>query len=93
MSRDYRRKPPVKDGRIGQCPLCGKVRFRSRKAAKDFIRENHPGHHLRPYECEDEDGNLTGYWHYGHLPALVIQRGASKPSSQHRVHLHQRRTA
>lgn len=52
---------------IGDCPLCGKLRYTSKKNAKATAKEQHPTEHLSVYPC----GN---YWHLGHLP-YSVQRG------------------
>lgn len=56
---------------MGVCPECGKVRYATRKRARDVARTVFPGdHHLSPYRCGD-------YWHIGNLPRAVV-RGADR---------------
>ena len=52
---------------VGECPLDGKLRFLSRKAARAWMRKTHPGESMTVYECET-------YFHYGHAP-YVVTRG------------------
>lgn len=52
----------------GTCP-CGKLRYPSRRAAKDAARrmrgQGVAGPHLNPYRCGD-------FWHLGNLPRAVV---------------------
>jgi hypothetical protein len=60
---DPRRARPgrlVRALQLGDCPLCGKRRYRSRRAARRAARLLYPGDRLRAYRC-------CGYWHIGHL--------------------------
>lgn len=58
----------------GDCAVCGKKRYGSRKDARAAARALYPGDHLSAYRCADA-------WHYGHLSAYVIARGATpRPS-------------
>jgi hypothetical protein len=41
---------------IGICPDCGKRRYRSKRAAREFARVTFPGARMRTYECGD-------FWH------------------------------
>jgi hypothetical protein len=40
----------------GQCPVCGKVRYLSRREAREAAARAHPGQRMRAYRC-------GGYWH------------------------------
>lgn len=56
---------------LGECPICGKIRYTSRKRAKEVARTIFPtARHLSEYKC-------AGYWHIGNLPRAVI-RGADR---------------
>jgi hypothetical protein len=55
---------------FGNCPVCGKHRFASRRAAKRAARDLHPHDSMRAYRC----GN---FWHYGHNSAWIVRGGAS----------------
>lgn len=56
---------------VGTCPDCGKQRFGTRKAAKNFMKRKHPVlgpyQYMSTYQCGE-------YWHYGHTP-YEIARG------------------
>lgn len=57
MGHNYR-------GAHGSCESCKKALFRSRKQAKQYIRQKHPGQStLNAYYCPIGNG-----WHYGNLP-------------------------
>lgn len=51
------------------CTVCGKLRFTTRRAAKQGIRQmrshGRSDGHLNAYRCGD-------FWHIGHLPSVVI---------------------
>jgi hypothetical protein len=51
----------------GTCRTCGKVRYLSRRAAKQAARRLHPSSDLHVYACD-------GAYHLGHLP-FVVERG------------------
>lgn len=51
-------------GAHGSCEACNKALFRTRKQAKQYIRQKHPGQStLNAYYCPIGNG-----WHYGNLP-------------------------
>lgn len=52
---------------VGKCPDCGKIRFRTRKAAKSRARQRCPGEQISVYRCGD-------FFHWGHTP-YGIKRG------------------
>jgi hypothetical protein len=66
----------------GTCGSCGKVRYLSRKAAKQAARRLHPGADLHVYAC-------GGAYHLGHLP-FVVERGQVDRRSHYNA---RRRTA
>lgn len=49
------------------CTLCGKLRFRTRKAAKRALRRLQTSDSMSAYPCGD-------YWHIGHTP-WAVRRG------------------
>lgn len=59
---------PVTYRDAGPCDDCGKMRFESRKRAKEVIKSRHHNDSLmNAYRCGD-------YWHIGHQ-APAIRRG------------------
>ncbi|HTF10350.1 MAG TPA: hypothetical protein VK659_19455 [Asanoa sp.] len=57
----------MSEGKINffnECPLDGKVRFPSRKAARRAARRHPQFGRMNAYPCGD-------FWHLGHLPAAV----------------------
>ena len=53
-------KPAHLPDHVGYCMDCGKLSYRSRKAARRAARAAHPGESLQAYEAH------PGVWHYGH---------------------------
>lgn len=51
-----------------RCPVCGKVRYSSRRAARLAIRRirSRRSGHMSPYRCGD-------FWHVGHTPSAVVR--------------------
>lgn len=45
---------------------CGKVRYLTKREAKNAARRIHPSERMHAYRCDD-------YWHLGHLPAALIR--------------------
>jgi hypothetical protein len=59
----FREKPA---DRIGRCPSCDRVSYRSRKAARRAARATLPGHrNLSAYPCPAQ----PDLWHFGHRPS------------------------
>lgn len=61
----------------GACPepVChGKMRYPSRKHAKEAARRLHIGEKLNAYKCGD-------YWHLGHLPPAITDGRLPRSSS------------
>lgn len=62
----------IPDVTAGACPTCGKVRHRSRRAARRFARRWHGKHSgLRPYRC-------GRYFHLGHLADPIRHGDATR---------------
>jgi hypothetical protein len=59
-------KRSASDAWAGLCPVCGKHRFATRKAAKAAARARYPGEALRAYRC-------GSYWHMGHTPRWIVR--------------------
>jgi hypothetical protein len=57
---------------VGKCVTCGKLRFKSRKAAKKYVILRFPNDRMSVYRC----GN---YFHFGHTPRAV-NKGAKARS-------------
>ena len=53
---------------VGRCPDCGKVRYRTKRFAKQIARQKHPGEQMSAYECSD------GFFHLGHKSAKGKER-------------------
>lgn len=65
-------KDRSRTGYVGDCPDCGKRRYLSRSNAKRAARINHPGDsRMAEYLC-------GGFWHLGHLPSHVVNRGLTR---------------
>lgn len=62
----------------GVCPDCGKKRWGSRKAAKDFAKQQYPYDKLSAYQCGD-------WWHIGHLTPQVIAGDLPRPPARKKV--------
>lgn len=56
--------PEVRRLPTASCPMCGKVRYLSRKQARDAARRLRGSGHLNAYRCGE-------FWHLGHLPDPV----------------------
>lgn len=65
-------KTPV----AGVCPTCGKLRYRSGRAAKHAGHRAHPKERLNAYRC-------GSYWHIGH-PVPKIRRTRKKKPNRRR---------
>lgn len=50
---------------VGKCPGCGKLRFRTKRAAKEWIKQG-TDYSMKPYKCGD-------YFHVGHQPERLRQ--------------------
>ncbi|GAB3988812.1 hypothetical protein [Nocardioides marmoraquaticus] len=62
-------RQPRQTGNTGtSCPVCGKRRFTTRRAAKKVARRLNPGQHMNVYRCGE-------YYHFGHIPS-AIRHGA-----------------
>lgn len=53
-------------GYVRICPECGKRCYRSRKAAKQAMRELQSGDQMSVYPCGE-------FWHFGHTPYGVLR--------------------
>lgn len=56
---------------IGDCPVCGKNRFRTRKAARRFIKARHQGEQMYVYSCGE-------FFHIGHKIQDVVEGKISR---------------
>ena len=75
MRRD---KPfPSRKGKaveIGKCQKCGKISFPTKRDAKIFAKQHHPGEHMSQYRCSSFGGDV---WHNGHPPRSIVTGKAS----------------
>lgn len=55
----------------GDCPRCGKQRYKTRRQARHVRRTRYPGERLSAYRC-------MGWWHLGRLPPEVVAGDLSR---------------
>lgn len=63
---------------IGDCPTCGKNRFRTRKAARRFIKARHQGEQMYVYSCGE-------FFHIGHKIQAVVRGESTRRRESRRI--------